>query len=237
MPYLYNLFNRILDLGYFPEAWSEGYIVPLHKKGKLDDVNNFRGIPLLSTLGKLFSRILNNRLTLWAEEYFVYIEAQAGFRAGMSTVDNAFVLHGIINHLLSKGEKLFCAFVDFTKAFDYVVRDILWYKLIKLGVCGKILNVIMSMYRNIKSKVKLDNTVSSGFTCELGVRQGECLSPFLFAMYLNDLEEEFNQKGSESIDVGMLKMFLILYADDIVLFSDSAAELQKKIGHIARILL
>ena len=83
------------------------------------------------------------------------------------------------------------------------------------------------MYRNIKSKVKLDNTVSSGFTCELGVRQGECLSPFLFAMYLNDLEEEFNLKGSEGIGVGMLKMFLILYADDIVLFSDSAAELQK----------
>ena len=184
---------------------------------------------LLSTLGKLFSRILNNRLTLWAEEYFVYIEAHAGFRAGMSTVDNVFVLHGIINHLLSKGEKLFCAFVDFTKAFDYVVRDILWYKLIKLGVCGKILNVIMSMYRNIKSKVQLDNMVSFGFTCELGVRQGECLSPFLFAMYLNDLEEEFNLKGSEGIDVGMLKMFLILYADDIVLFSDSAAELQKKL--------
>ena len=52
----------------------------------------------------------------------------------------------------------------------------------------------MSMYRNIKSKVKLDKTVSSGFTCELGVHQGECLSPFLFAMYLNDLEEEFNLK-------------------------------------------
>ena len=136
----------------------------------------------------------------------------------MSTVDNVFVLHGIIIHLLSKGEKLFWAFVNFTKAFDYVVRDILWYKLIKLAVCGKILNVIMSMYRNIKFKVKLDNTVSSGFTCELGVRQGECLSPFLFAMYLNDLEEEFNLKGSEGINVGMLKMFLILYADDIVLF-------------------
>ena len=48
-------------------------------------------------------------------------------------------------------------------------------------------------------------------------------------MYLNDLEEKFNLKGSEGIEVGMLKMFLILYADDIVLFSDSAAELQKKL--------
>ena len=78
-------------------------------------------------MGKLFSRILNNRLTEWAEEYYVYIEAQSGFRECMGTTDNLFVLHGLISHVLNRGEKLFCAFVDFTKAFDYVVRDILWY--------------------------------------------------------------------------------------------------------------
>ena len=39
LPYLYNLFNKILDLGHFPEGWNEGYVVPIHKKGKLDDVN------------------------------------------------------------------------------------------------------------------------------------------------------------------------------------------------------
>ena len=56
------------------------YIVPLHtcKKGSLDDVSNFGGIPLLSTLGKPFTRIPNNRVTNWAEKYYVYIEAQAG---------------------------------------------------------------------------------------------------------------------------------------------------------------
>ena len=128
-PFLSVLFNKIFDTGYFPESWSEGYIVPLHKKGKLDDVSNFRGITLLSALGKIFTRILNNRLTDWAEEYYIYIEAQAGFRSNMSTVDNIFFLHGIINHLLNKGEKLFCAFVDFTKAFDYLVRDIIWFKI------------------------------------------------------------------------------------------------------------
>ena len=105
--YLYNLFNKILDLGHFPEVGSEGYVVPIHKKGKLDDVNNFRGITLLSTLGKLFTRVLNNRLTTWAEEYYVYIEAQAGFRANMSTTDNVFVLHGIINHMLNSNKNCF----------------------------------------------------------------------------------------------------------------------------------
>ena len=76
---------------------------------------------MLSVLGKLFTRVLNNRLSDWAENYFVLIEAQAGFRPGMSTTDNIFVLHGLITHLLNEGKKLNCAFVDFTKVFDYIV--------------------------------------------------------------------------------------------------------------------
>ena len=193
----------------------------------------FRGITLLSTLGKIFTRILNNRLTEWAEEYYVYIEAQAGFRECMVRVDNIFVLHGLISHILNKGEKLFCAFVDFTKALDYVVRDILWYKLIKLGVRGKILNVIMSVYKHVKSRVKLDCSIGIGFECKLGVRQGDCLSPFLFVMYLNDLEDEFYLKGSTGVDIGMLKFFLLLYADDIIIFANTAQELQINLDILA----
>ena len=125
-PTLCNLFNKMFESGVFPEEWAEGYIIPLHKKGNLNDVENYRGITLLSTLGKLFTRVINNRLSEWSEKYFVLIEAQAGFRANMSTVDDVFVLHCLI-----------CAFVDFAKAFDNVVRENLWYKLIKIGTRGK----------------------------------------------------------------------------------------------------
>ena len=57
-------------------------------------------------MGKLFTRILNNSLMEWAENYTVYIESQAGFRANMGEADNAFVLHGFINHLNNKGKRL-----------------------------------------------------------------------------------------------------------------------------------
>ena len=163
-------------------------------------MENYRGITLLSTFGKLFTRILNNRLNEWAETYHVYIEAQSGFRRQLGTIDNVFVLHGLIKHFINEGKRLYAAFIDFTKAFDYVVRENLWLKLIKVGVRGKILNIIKSMYTSVKSMVKYDNCLSQEFSCYLGVRQGECLSPFLFSIYLNAIEAEFvhsNCKGVE----------------------------------------
>ena len=62
----------------------------------------------------------------WADKYSVYIEAQTGFRPNMGTVDNVFVLQGIITYVLNQGKQLYRAFIDFTKAFDYVVRENLW---------------------------------------------------------------------------------------------------------------
>ena len=97
--------------------------------------------------------------------------------------------------------KLYYAFVDFSKAFDYVVRDNLWFKLIELGVRGNILNVIMSMSNNVKSKVKFNNEKGEEFTCYTGVRQGECLSLFLFSILFNDLENELIVKGVEGLDL------------------------------------
>ena len=55
----------------------------------------------------------------------------------MGTIDNIFVLHGVINHLLNENKKLYAAFIDFTKAFNYVVRENMWYKLLKTGIRGK----------------------------------------------------------------------------------------------------
>ena len=223
--YLCKQFNVIFQKGYFPIIWTEGFIVPLHKKGDINQVENYRGITLLSTLGKLFSHILNTRLMEWAEEYHIYMEAQAEFRENMGTIDNIFVLHGVINHLLNENKKLYAAFIDYTKAFDYVVRENMWYKLLKYGIRGKIIDIIRSMYENIKSRVKYDNQLSNDFTCLLGVRQGECLSSFLFSMYVNDLEETLAVHDFKGFEISMLKLFLLLYTDDII-FSEPAEGLQ-----------
>ena len=171
--------------------------------------------------------MLNNRLSEWAENYYIYIEAQAGFHSHMSTADNIFVLHGLITHLINEGRNLYCGFIDFTKAFDFLSRDVIWYKLIKLGVRGKMLNVVKSIYEQVKSKVKYNNSLSETFDCYLGLRLGECLSPFLFSIYINYVERDLINRDAKEVDIGVIKLFLLLYADDITLFSDSADGLQE----------
>ncbi len=78
------------------------------------------------------------------------------------------------------------------------------------------MNIIKSIYSNVKSRVKHCGTLGEEFSCRMGVRQGDCLSPFLFSMFVNDLESEFETNGMGGIDIGMIKLFVLLYADDIV---------------------
>ena len=105
--------------------------------------------------------IISNGLDNWAKKYFVYIEAQVGFRGEMGTVDNICVLHGLISHMINNNKKLYSSFIDFSKAFDYVVRSNLWQKLLRLGFRGNLLNVLRSMYECIKSRVKVSNSLSN----------------------------------------------------------------------------
>ena len=162
-PVLTCLFNNVFQYVYFPSIWTNGIIVPLHKKGSLNYVDNNRGITLLSTLGGLFTRVLNNRLMFWADSHKTLIDVQAGFRKGRSTVDNTFILHNIVNVCLNQNQRLYCSFIDFQKAFDYVNRDCLWYKMILKGIRGKMFNNIHSMYQNVKSPVRVNGVLSEQF--------------------------------------------------------------------------
>ena len=117
-----NIFNNILNLEYFPHCWTFGEIVPIFKIGDRSLHNNYRGITLLSCLTKLFTRILNGRLSNWAECNEKLNETQFGIRKGRGTQDCLFILNGLIELLFSKGMKLYVCFTDYEKAYDYLHR-------------------------------------------------------------------------------------------------------------------
>ena len=134
---------------------------------------------------------------------------------------------------------MFCAFIDFEKAFDKVWRDGLWYKLLVNNMNGNMYNIILNMYNGTKSCISYNDCKSEFFPCSNGVRQGENLSPFLFALFMNDLESYLSncnldglQTITNEIEIKLntyLKLFVILYADDTVLMAESAADLQKQL--------
>ena len=107
------IFNTVLSLEHFPSQWGKGNVIPIFKSGDKRDVNNYRGITILSCLGKLFTKIVNKRLSKWAERERVLSESQYGFREKRGTVDCVFIVHGLIEILLAQKKKLVCAFIDY----------------------------------------------------------------------------------------------------------------------------
>jgi len=81
-PFLTKYFMVLFSSSQFPSEWTKGLIIPLHKKGDINNPDNYRGISLLSVISKVYTRIINSRLTVWAESNFVLTDAQAGFRKG-----------------------------------------------------------------------------------------------------------------------------------------------------------
>jgi hypothetical protein len=158
-----DVFNAILDSGYFPDKWMEGVIVPVYKKGDKNDVNNYRGITLVSCFSKLFTIILNKRITSFCENNNIISDAQFGFRKGKSTEDALFILLNIVQHYLNENKRLYCVFVDLKKCFDTIYRNALWMKLYNLGVQSKLLRIIRDMYTKLKSCVRSCNDYSSYF--------------------------------------------------------------------------
>ena len=173
------LFNNLYEEGYFPEEWATGIIVPIYRKGDRSLPTNYRGITLTSTMSKLFTHILNQRLLQWSEQYHISCQAQFAYKPGYSTTDAVFVLHSVIAQTVKESDAV-CCFIDFSKAFDHVERNILFKKMIKYGVSSKMLKMIENMYSKMKTRVRSTEECTNSFLLENGLMQGECLSPSLF---------------------------------------------------------
>ena len=136
--FLVKLFNKIFDGGMFPREWSKSIVVPIHKKGDVNQPDNYRGITLTSVISKVYTPVLNKRLSERAEVEEKIIEEQAGFRAGYSTVWPYIFSVCDGTKILTQAHKVVWAFVDFKKPFDSVNRNALWSVLRKNCVNGKL---------------------------------------------------------------------------------------------------
>ena len=233
VPILVKLFNLILLKGSFPDDWRVNTLTPIHKKGDRFVPSNYRGISVCSNLCKLFCTVLHDRIIKFAEEKKLIPVHQIGYRAKSRTSDHLLTLKNLIDKYIRKQKSsyLYTCFVDFKAAFDSVWRTALIYKLVKCEIGGNVLNVIKSMYREVSYCLKLQTGLTKEMKTNVGVKQGCVLSPTLFNLYLADLPNIFDA-SCDPVEIFDSKFNCLMFADDIVLFSDSSIGLQNSLDKL-----
>lgn len=230
-PAVAALFNACAQVGSLPPAWALCAITPIHKSGSVTEPGNYRGIAVGTVLAKMYATLLNSRLTRWAEANNLRAAGQAGFREDHRCSDQLLVLRTAIEQQRSVKAPLYTCFVDFRKAYDSVPRDLLWTKLEGLGVHGWFLDGIKALYADVPMAVKTAQGLTATFQSAMGVKQGCPLSPTLFGLYLDDLEEAMRSKQHllDSPSLDGVTLLALLYADDLALVSKSMAGLQAQL--------
>ena len=184
LPHLHELLSLCWREGEVPQDMRDAKIVTLFKnKGDRSDCNNYRGISLLSVVGKVFARVVLARLQILADR--IYPESQCGFRSGRSTVDMIFSVRQLQEKCREQQQPLYLAFIDLTKAFDLVSRTGLFKLLEKIGCPPKLLSIIASFHVNMHGFVSFDGEISEPFKIESGVKQGCILAPTLFGIFFS----------------------------------------------------
>lgn len=223
-----SFFNKVFLYENIPNSFKESILIPLFKKGDPNLASNYRGLSLINTIGKIFNNILLNRITFWLESNSILNEFQAGFRRQYSTIDNIFNLVSIVNLNSLVNNCTYAFFVDFSCAFDTIPRNSLFYKLSSIGLSSKIIRILMNLYLNSRSRVWDGSTFSDYLTANTGVKQGCILSPILFSLYINDLPDML----PDGVTVAGVTVKVLLYADDIVILSNSPSGLQNMINSL-----
>ena len=178
-----------------------------------------------SCLGKCFTLIMNERLNKYLDENNIMSNCQIGFRKNYRTADHLLVLKTLIDYYKSKRKPIFACFIDFKKVYDSVWREGLFFKLILNGCSKRFIRLMLSMYSSNDCSVKLEEGYTTFFRSHVGVKQGCNLSPTLFNLFINDLPDIFD-RSCTPVKLNNTNLSCLLYADDLVLLSESRTGLQ-----------
>jgi exonuclease III len=229
-PALCKLMNSCLQNGSYPKSWSEGFIVPIPKVNNPQSPNDFRGITIASALGKVYSTVILNRLETVLTPKTKPNPFQAGFRKGYRSADNMCILRNIVDRVINNKKCLYTCFVDFRKAFDTIWREGLFYKLLDAGITGNCYKVIKGMLDSNTARVKTQNSFTEKFKTEVGVMQGNTLSPLLFNLFIDSIPAELLKHNIQPPCIGNTAIPCLAYADDLVLFSTTQQGLQESLN-------
>ena len=250
---LFSLFRLCWEEEKAPQDFKDALSVKIFKKGDKTLCDNYRGISLRCVAGKIYCKIILNRLKQLSEK--ILPESQSGFRSERSTNDMIFSLRQIQEKAIEQGQDLYVIFFDFKKAFDTVSRDMLWKVLEILGCPRKFVNIVKDLHINMRAKVSVSGSISDDFEVKNGVKQGDPAAPTYFTLFLTAILNLLAQATQEGVyirtrsdgklfNLSRLKATTkvrtelirdLLYADDAAMVTHSLEAIQEVTSRFSEI--
>ncbi len=221
---LHIIFRKSVDLGNVPQAWKDGHVSPIFKKGSRSCTGNYRPVSLTAVACKLLESLIRDAVMDHLVANNLLSDCQHGFVSGRSCSTQLLACLDIWTQVLEDSQNLDAIYLDFQKAFDTVPHQRLLKKLSGYGIRGKVLEWIKAFLANRRQRVLVNGSASQWCPVLSGIPQGSVLGPMLFVAFINDLPECVHS---------MVQMF----ADDTKLFriikniSDST-ELQEDLTNL-----
>lgn len=206
---LANLFNLSLSTGVVPPMWKSARVTPIHKGGDPQDPNNYRPISIISSVAKVFEKLVFKQLFKYINDSSILSPYQSGFRPNFSTTTALTKFTNDVSSALGNNMSMGAIFIDLSKAFDMVNHYLLLDKLHAIGLSKEAILWFNSYLHGRRQRVSLHGSLSQFVLMEKGVPQGSSLGPLLFSLFINDLPQICSDCN------------IHLYADDTVIYTSN----------------
>ena len=186
-------------------------MTPIHKQGKSrEEVGNYRPISLTSHIGKIYERIVKQRLNHFCGSRGVIPLCQAGFRTGRGVSDHLVWLGAHVRRARLRRRALYSCFFDVRRAYDTVWHGRLLRKIKEVGLSGQMYNFVKSFLSKRTFPVRWKGTLSNSQRLDTEVPQGSVIAPLLFSIMLYDINKTRKHDA-----------IITLYADDLAIWKET----------------